>query len=248
MISRSRMALHGPRAVHRRFVSRGAGGRCVGLALAHRCFVRHAPPPPKLPSIRRPVECAAPEDDTIYSDDGRVADKRLFAASKPRYGACVTSRGGHTEPRKPGSAPAPLQAPRGPLPSVRATSCFATICGGPGDGASALAAASASRASCSPRPSVTPPPVISPRPPPGTGGRRRVCCRKEAHEDAGGDQIAAARPPGPGERDARAADRPCSHQKPVQIRGSGRGRDGRRYVRKSGELLLLCLNQARRAC
>ena len=45
----------------------------VGLALAHRCFVRHAPPPPKLPSIRRPVECAAPEDDTIYLDDVAVS-------------------------------------------------------------------------------------------------------------------------------------------------------------------------------
>ena len=45
----------------------------LGLALAHRCFVRHAPPPPKLPSIRRPVECAAPEDDTIYLDDVAVS-------------------------------------------------------------------------------------------------------------------------------------------------------------------------------
>ena len=46
----------------------------VGLALAHRCFVRHAPPPPKLPSIRRPVECEpAPEDDTIYLDDVAVS-------------------------------------------------------------------------------------------------------------------------------------------------------------------------------
>ena len=45
----------------------------VGLALAHRCFVRHAPPPPKLPSLRRPVECAAPDDDTIYLDDVAVS-------------------------------------------------------------------------------------------------------------------------------------------------------------------------------
>ena len=46
----------------------------VGLALAHRCFVRHAPPPPKLPSIRRPVECEpAPDDDTIYLDDVAVS-------------------------------------------------------------------------------------------------------------------------------------------------------------------------------
>ena len=45
----------------------------VGLALAHRCFVRHAPPPPKLPSLRRPVECAAPEDDTICLDDVAVS-------------------------------------------------------------------------------------------------------------------------------------------------------------------------------
>ena len=44
----------------------------VGLALAHRCFVRHAPPPPKLPSIRRPVSVET-EDDTIYLDDVAVS-------------------------------------------------------------------------------------------------------------------------------------------------------------------------------
>ena len=44
----------------------------VGLALAHRCFVRHAPPPPKLPSIRRPVSVET-DDDTIYLDDVAVS-------------------------------------------------------------------------------------------------------------------------------------------------------------------------------
>ena len=44
----------------------------LGLALAHRCFVRHAPPPPKLPSIRRPVSVET-EDDTIYLDDVAVS-------------------------------------------------------------------------------------------------------------------------------------------------------------------------------
>ena len=44
----------------------------VGLALAHRCFVRHAPPPPKLPSIRRPVSVET-EDDTIFLDDVAVS-------------------------------------------------------------------------------------------------------------------------------------------------------------------------------
>ena len=44
----------------------------LGLALAHRCFVRHAPPPPKLPSIRRPVSVET-DDDTIYLDDVAVS-------------------------------------------------------------------------------------------------------------------------------------------------------------------------------
>ena len=62
-----------PRAVHRRFVSRGAGGRQCGAGARAPVFCTHAPPPPKLPSIRRPVECAAPEDDTIYLDDVAVS-------------------------------------------------------------------------------------------------------------------------------------------------------------------------------